>query len=282
VILLSTTGTPTTVVLDDLNGIQFNHPIVDFQLDEDFTREDIVRSTSLASALDAGEVTLKDDQGLALTQSSELQRLSVSHTLEAHPGVPDATADGQVLTVTDYVNRVYSWSSKTQLPGDPRRFQLGTILDYTGTGSADSADAVQYTQVFLDEGDQITDIEIFPTLAGNGDVVLGLYDQADPEDFLGEPRDRVATTAVRSLVPADEDAFVVVPLTTPYTVPTTGYYWLAFTVDSNASRFVVSATYPADYADKRVEMGAGGLPATASGLTNPSGAIALVAGIRSI
>lgn len=138
-ILFSTTGTVAQVVLNDLNGRTFVHPTVDYQLDDDeFTREEIAGSEDLGAALDAGEATVKDDQGNVVTTAAGLAALSVDHTIEAHTNIPDPTAAGEVLTVVDPVAKTYTFALPS-VPGDETEAVSaadgtgGTVLTPTGT-----------------------------------------------------------------------------------------------------------------------------------------------------
>ena len=60
-ILVSTTGTLGTVSFGDLAGFELTHPTVDYNLLEQFTLDNIFRSSSLQSAITSGYVTVKDD-----------------------------------------------------------------------------------------------------------------------------------------------------------------------------------------------------------------------------
>jgi hypothetical protein len=71
-ILLSTTGTASPVVLNDLNRISFTHPTSNFDLLESFTLEELYESDDLINAVDDGHITLKDDQKNDITSNYQL------------------------------------------------------------------------------------------------------------------------------------------------------------------------------------------------------------------
>lgn len=71
-VLLSTTGTPTSVTIDDLGAIVFNHPVVNFDLiapngqyDME-TISDSIDNGDLGAAITGGEITLSDEFGNAI------------------------------------------------------------------------------------------------------------------------------------------------------------------------------------------------------------------------
>ena len=60
---LTTTGTLDPVVVDDLGARSFPHPTVDFDLLEEFTEDEVQFSRDLQALIDAGHITIKDDEG---------------------------------------------------------------------------------------------------------------------------------------------------------------------------------------------------------------------------
>lgn len=66
-IKISTTGTQSPVTIDDLGGRQFTHPTVDFDLATEYSYADIVESADLQALIDAGHVTVKDQNSVAVT-----------------------------------------------------------------------------------------------------------------------------------------------------------------------------------------------------------------------
>lgn len=141
---------------------------------------------------------------------------------------------------------------------------------------------IQYVQVTLVDGDIFDRMQTFIENSGlaSREVRMGIYDQADPSDPMGVPRNLIAqTNSVGTGVP--DGTFIDLSLVDTlvpggsgapqdFEVPATGFYWLAFVTDSATLRFAVTETFRANYLDRREESGTGTtLPATASGLSNP-------------
>jgi len=57
-ILLTTTGTQSTVTLDDLNGIELTHPVTNYDLLADFEWQKVYDSDDLISAIGSGYITV--------------------------------------------------------------------------------------------------------------------------------------------------------------------------------------------------------------------------------
>jgi len=74
--LVSTTGTPTTVVLQDLGGRTLTHPVVDLDLELEFTDDELTRSQSVKDAIDGGEITVKDASGNPITDSADIDMVA--------------------------------------------------------------------------------------------------------------------------------------------------------------------------------------------------------------
>ncbi|MDX1643435.1 MAG: hypothetical protein R3244_03650 [Thermoanaerobaculia bacterium] len=161
----------------------------------------------------------------------------------------------------------------------PGLYFLGSILDYSSAAGPPSGE-VQYTRVFLLAGLTINAIEVFVDSGGSAgrEIRLGIYDQATPDSPAGVPSTRVAQSASTPTGGAD-GTYLVLPMTTPYVVPVTGFYWLALVVNNSALKLVTTpAVYRENYPPVRRQTVAGtALPASASGLSNPQSAIAFVA-----
>jgi hypothetical protein len=69
-LLLTTTGTNTEVVLRDLGAPKFTHPVVDFDLLDEFDEDSLTLSGDLQNAVDQGWITLKVNGNL-ITDVSE-------------------------------------------------------------------------------------------------------------------------------------------------------------------------------------------------------------------
>ena len=164
----------------------------------------------------------------------------------------------------------------------PRSHFLGSsLLLYSGTGGNTSGE-IQYTRVWLIAGTILSSMETYISSGGNGsrDVRYGLYSQADPLSEAGVPVTRVAQTAA-SPTTGGSGTFFNLPLTAPYTVGATGYYWLATIQDSSAISFVTTASMQAGFLPVRRENGATTvLPVTAGALSNPTSAVIFVAGVE--
>lgn len=64
---LTTTGTPATVVIQDLGGKTFVHPVTGFDLLGEFSRDELFNSSDLQTSVTGAEVTLADQDGNAVT-----------------------------------------------------------------------------------------------------------------------------------------------------------------------------------------------------------------------
>jgi hypothetical protein len=157
----------------------------------------------------------------------------------------------------------------------PGIVSLGTLIDYPSSGGS-AASEIQYTRVYLIAGVTYDEMQVFVDSGGSGtrNINAGIYDQATPASTTGTPNSRVAQTGTTNVPAGDNGTFKTVALTAAYTVPTTGYYWLALIPDSANLKFATSAAYRASFLPVRREAGAGStLPATAGTLTNPSSAV---------
>jgi hypothetical protein len=111
---------------------------------------------------------------------------------------------------------------------------------------------------------------------------MGIYDQTDPSDASLGPNDKVAETGVVN-VSGTTNTLVYAAFPSVYTVPTTGFFWLAIIQDSNAITYNVAPGIHSGYLNAAFESGAGTtLPATAGGTTNPAGPLVYVAGAEDI
>lgn len=78
-VLLSTTGVPTTVTINDLGAILFTHPVVDFELIAPLGQFDMetvntsINSGDLGAAEAAGEITLTDEFGNTISSGDAVQ-----------------------------------------------------------------------------------------------------------------------------------------------------------------------------------------------------------------
>lgn len=160
-----------------------------------------------------------------------------------------------------------------QFPGE---HLLGGVMNYPSSGGLTSSE-IQYTRIRLIAGQVFDTARTFIASGGSAarSLRMGLYDQVDPTSATGTPDTRVAETnsfTTGGLSGYQEFAFAT---PTTYSIPTSGFYWVAIIVDSSALSFASSAAYRADYAPVYRETGTGTtLPATVGTITNPAGSIA--------
>ncbi len=158
----------------------------------------------------------------------------------------------------------------------------GSLLDYPAVGSL-AADEIQYVAQRLFEGKVYDRVGTFIDSGGTAgrDIQMGVYDQATPSASIVAPDTRVAQTDVDP-TNVTQPGFTGFLLTdgagTPqtYSPPVTGVYWLAFTISSNAVKFAASVQFRENYLFRVVQSGGGGLPASASALSNPAASMILV------
>lgn len=203
--------------------------------------------------------------------------------------IRDANVDiGDVVKLVDLGGGspglpVLDGSQLQNLPGTtvPGQFVLGSPLIYPSAGFM-TAEEVQYTRVFLAKGAVLDRMRCFTgsITGGSKTIRMGIYSQTSPLNSNGIPATRVAQT---NAVTAVENAANVVSLTSAYTVPTSGYYWLAFVRSSGGGALNLQQTssmFPASFlsAVVRYENTTGTtLPATVGTLTSPAGAVIYVA-----
>jgi len=68
---LTTTGTPSTVTINDLGDKKFIHPITDEDLLDEFSIVDLAKSNDLSASVAAGEVTIMDDHNRTIHSVSD-------------------------------------------------------------------------------------------------------------------------------------------------------------------------------------------------------------------
>ena len=73
-ILLTTTGTSSPIVINDFGAMEFVHPVVNYDLTDEFTYQEIRESSDLGLALNAGYLSLNND-GETITTSAGLANL---------------------------------------------------------------------------------------------------------------------------------------------------------------------------------------------------------------
>jgi hypothetical protein len=199
------------------------------------------------------------------------------HGVSDHSDAPTVSpTDGQFLKWDETSGKYVAVDDESGASAAerPESTFLGSLLDYPAQGSFSGADEIQYTRIYLYKDSVISSMECFlEALPGVGsDIRMGIYNQVDPEDADSIPNVKVAETALYSLLVGDVGSFVNRPLVSSYLVPSTGYYWIAFTGDSGSTKYAASLTFRADFLPRYEESGTGTLPTTASALSNNQGA----------
>ena len=92
-----------------------------------------------------------------------------------------------------------------------------------GSASLGTGTSAYLNSIYLTAGSVITNTNIYFSVAGAGSMYLGLYNSAGA---------RVAVTALTTTAQTNN---IVTPYTSPYTVPTTGFYYTAFLIASGTT-----------------------------------------------
>lgn len=184
---------------------------------------------------------------------------------------------------------------RTKLQSPPGSFVqgarfYGNLMDYPSSGGMTSG-TIQYVQVTLSVGVTYSMARTFINSGGSAArfIRMGIYDQVDPSDPDGIPNDLVKqTNSVNTNVPGG--TFYDVPLNNTltvggsgaddtFTVPVSGFYWIAIVASSGSISFAVTNSNRANFLPVRRESGPGtDLPATAGdfgALSNPVSALSL-------
>lgn len=163
----------------------------------------------------------------------------------------------------------------------PNEHFLGqSLLHYPESGRV-SKEEVQYTRVWMTAGLALDRMRVYVDSGASGSryVRMGLYNQSNPLNSDLGPNSRVAETA--SGAPTTNQTFYTANLTSSYTVPTTGYYWLAMITDSRLLRFAMTAVHRANFLPVRRESSTGTvLPTTTGTLANVESSVVYVAALE--
>jgi hypothetical protein len=189
------------------------------------------------------------------------------------------TTDGKAFTCFSASVGAAVWKQDTnsgqleQIGNEaPKEHFFGNLLHYPSSGAL-VVNIIQYIRVWFTAGLQFGSLRVFQNIGGNpvNSFRMGIYDQTDSTDETLSPNSRVAQTALTVSSAVDDGTFVDVALGSTYTVPVTGYYWLAIVQTNSNLKFAVSALNRAGYLPRREQIGPGGgaLPVTPSGLSNP-------------
>jgi hypothetical protein len=153
-----------------------------------------------------------------------------------------------------------------------------SLLHYPESGNV-TVSEIQYTRIWLTAGLVLDRMRYYIDSGANPAryVCMGLYDQADPFDDAQFPRNRVAQT--NSMAPGGNDTFITLSLTSSYIVTITGYYWIAFIVDSKSLLFAMTAVHRSGFLPVQRAAGSGTtLPSSAgSSFTNPVSSVVYAA-----
>lgn len=216
--------------------------------------------------------TVDDDESKNYNVGSQWVNVATNTVFEC---VDATTGEAVWTTINDLIQ------SSLEEPGV---VTPGGSLFVYGTSGGITANEIQYARVFLRVGREYGSMRAYVTSTfGAGHVIrMGVYDQTDPPSGSGVPVNKIRETA---LTEPSTGSFTTLPFTSEsggnWTVPESGYYWLAFVRDATGGGLFetiqTGATYPADFLPVRRETTtSGAFPTTASGLTNPASSVVLV------
>lgn len=138
--LITTTGTLTPMTIDDLGARTFIHPTVSYDLEQEYTIEEIRESVDLGVLLDAGHVTAV--YGLsAITTSAQLSSITTVHTHSA----ADITSGTLPVNRGGTNSTVYTVSELLRMNAGGTAFESAGVT----VGSLARVDAVSTYGTFL-------------------------------------------------------------------------------------------------------------------------------------
>jgi len=225
-------------------------------------------NAALTNRFDAtSDPTVNDDETQAYDIGSRWVNVDTNTVFEC----VDATA-GAAVWVT--VNELIQANLE-----EPGVITPGGSLYFYGTTGGFTADEVQYARTFLRVGREYGSMRAYvaSSTGPTKDIRMGVYDQADPSNGSGVPNAKIRETA---LTLPSTGVFTAAAFTAGnWTVPESGYYWLAIVRESAGGQFNViqtNATYPANFLSVRRQTTTGtALPSTTSGLSNPASSVIL-------
>lgn len=93
---ISTTGTLSPVIIADLGNRSFIHPTVDFDLLTEYSLDELFSSTDLASVINNGYLTIKNEDDVAIDEVNEFPSYNVKNNLTAtsDPTTSDDKTEG--------------------------------------------------------------------------------------------------------------------------------------------------------------------------------------------
>jgi len=90
--IITTTGTPGTVIINDLGARTFVHPIISYDLEAEYSSFELSQSSDLQAAITSGEITVVDSSGNSITIVSQLMDLQSAYNSSINPEIiTDAT-----------------------------------------------------------------------------------------------------------------------------------------------------------------------------------------------
>ncbi len=90
--IITTTGAPATVIINDLGARTFVHPVVSYDLETGYTPFELSQSADLQAAITGGEITAVDGSGNPITIVGQLTDLQAAYNSSMNPEiVTDAT-----------------------------------------------------------------------------------------------------------------------------------------------------------------------------------------------
>jgi len=96
--IITTTGVPGTVVIDDLGERTFVHPVVSYDLETEYTPFELSESADLQAAITGGEITAVDGSGNPITIVGQLMDLQSAYNSSTNPEiVTDATLEAVTI-----------------------------------------------------------------------------------------------------------------------------------------------------------------------------------------
>jgi len=163
-VLLTTTGTLGTVVIDDLGGRSFVHPVTDYELTSEYTYDEIRGSADLGAALDNGYISIEND-GNPVGDSSTL--------MDVQPQVGDGGVVGGGSTSPTVI--IINGSSRSGAYET-----VGSRWLYGGTGGGFSISQVRAIGYKDSGGSTTMDIRILDVTNGNVICEITGQDDQDP------------------------------------------------------------------------------------------------------
>lgn len=192
------------------------------------------------------------------------------------PGLP--ALDGSLLT------NVGAGGTGAGAAVNPGELMHGTRLSYYKQGGAPAGE-VQYIRLRLGAGTVVGGMQAFVVSAAAGGskrLRMGLYNQSDPANPALGPYTKVRETAQVDVAGTSNTLYYAAFTAGNYTVPSTGYYWLAIVQDSTSITFAISEVNHAGFVQMRRETpgATADLPSSAGTLTNPASPAVYVAGVQ--